>query len=59
VIKHCHRLPREVVESVPVEIFKTQVDTTLCSLLYLTLPEEGVEVDDPELPSSLSCSVVL
>jgi len=33
VTEHCNRLPREVVESPPLEIFKTHLDNVLCSLL--------------------------
>ena len=33
VTEHCNRLPREVVESPSLEIFKTHVDKVLCSLL--------------------------
>jgi len=32
-----HRLPREAVESPPLEIFKTRLDKVLCSLLWVTL----------------------
>ena len=32
-----NRLPREVVESPSLEIFKTRVDKVLCSLLWVTL----------------------
>jgi len=32
-----HRLPREVVESASLEIFKTRLDKVLCSLLWVTL----------------------
>jgi len=33
VTEHCNRLPREVVESPSMEIFKTWLDTYLCDLL--------------------------
>jgi len=33
VTEHWHRLPREVVESPSLEIFKTRPDAVLCSLL--------------------------
>ena len=32
VMEHCNRLPREVVESPSMEIFKTCLDTYLCDL---------------------------
>jgi len=36
-----HRLPREVVESPSLEIFKTRLDKVLCSLLWVTLFRQG------------------
>jgi len=35
------RLPREAVQSPSLEIFKTHLDTVLCSLLWVTLLREG------------------
>ena len=37
VTEHWHRLPREVVESLSLEGFKTQLDKALGNLLLLTL----------------------
>jgi len=33
VMEHCNRLPREVVDSPSLEVFKTHLDEVLCSLL--------------------------
>jgi len=48
------RLPREAVESPSLEIFKTHLDVVLCSLLWVTLLQQGVELGDPQrsLPTS-------
>jgi len=42
------RLPREVVESPSVEMFKTRLDTVLCSLLWVALLRQGVGLGDPQ-----------
>ena len=43
-----NRLPREVVESRSLEIFKTRLDKVLCSLLWVTLLRQGAGLDDPQ-----------
>jgi len=43
-----NRLPREVVESPSLEIFKPRLDKVLCSLLWVTLLQQGVGLGDPQ-----------
>jgi len=48
VMEHWHRLPREVVESPSLEIFQTCLEKVLCSLLWVTLLQQGVGLGDPQ-----------
>lgn len=59
-IKHWHRLPREVVESPALEILKTWVNVALSNLLYLTLllVQRDWTRWSPEVTSSLNRSVI-
>jgi len=49
-----NRLPREFVESLSLEIFRTRLDKILCGLLWVTLLWQGVGLGDPQrfLPTS-------
>lgn len=40
--KHCHRLSWELVESFPLEIFQSHLDTALGNWLWVSLIEQGV-----------------
>ena len=54
VTEHWNRLPREVVESSSMEIFRTWLDTYLCNLMWGSCFSRGVELDDclKSLPST-------
>ena len=55
-----NRLPREVVESPSLEIFKTRLDAVLCSLLWVPLlRQEGWTGWPTEVPSNPYNSVIL
>ena len=41
VTEHWNRLPREAVESPSLEIFQPRLDAVLCSLLWVTLLQQG------------------
>jgi len=48
VTEHWNRLSREAVESPSLETFKTCLDAVLCSLLWVTLLQQGVGLGDPQ-----------
>jgi len=54
VVEHWKRLPREIVESLSLHVFKTQLDAVLSNLLYLALLSAGWGTGSPQVPSSLS-----
>jgi len=60
VMEHWNRLPREVVESPSPAILKTCLDAALCSLLQVTLLQQGGWTRrSPEVPSNPYHSVIL
>ena len=48
VTEHWNRFLSEVVESPSLEIFKTRLDAVLCSLVWVTLLQQGVGLGDPQ-----------
>lgn len=55
--KYWHRLPREVVQSLFLVIFRNRLDTMLGTLpVFASLLEQGL---NPEVPSNLNHSVIL
>jgi len=57
VIEHWHSLPKEVVKSPSLEIFKSYLDVIPSNWLYVVLLGRGVEPDDP--PRSRPTSAIL
>lgn len=59
VTKKWHGLPKGVVESSSLEIFKSCLDMILCKQVYVALLDQGDRWDDLEVPSNFSSSVIL
>jgi len=60
VTEHWHRLRREAVESLLLEIFKSHLNMILGSLLWVALLEQAHWSRQlPEVPSNLNHSVIL
>jgi len=58
--EHWSRVPREVVESASLDIFKPRLDEVLRSLLWVTLLQQGGWTRcSPEVPSNPEHSVIL
>lgn len=58
--KKAQRLPRKVVESPTLKMFKTHLDACLCNLLQVTLPGQGSWTKwSPQGPSNPNDSVTL
>lgn len=57
ITEHLDRLPREVVKSFSLEMFKTSLDMILCNLLYMNLLRRGIALHD--LQGSLPTPTIL
>ena len=58
VTEHCNRLPRGVVKSPSLEIFKTHLDAFPCDLLYGTCFRRSWAQWSPEVPLNAYDSVI-
>lgn len=58
-VNHLNRLPREVVESSSLEIFKSYLGMVLGNLFWCPCLSRGLDRMDPEAPSNLNFSVFL
>lgn len=60
VTEHWHKIPRKVVDSSSLKVFKNCLDMILGNWLYVSLPEQGVWTRWPsEVPSILKHPVIL
>jgi len=59
VTEHRHRLPREVVESPSLDIFKSCLDTVLGNWLWVALLEQGLwTTGPPEVQPFCDCVIL-